>query len=76
MKRKETVWSYCVIDAEGEVHHDLTTGSSREEVITDISGNFGYELQYLYVHPLPSLMPEIQRGQWTGRIAPECRAIM
>lgn len=76
MCERENMWSYCVIDAEGELHHGVTPGRSLREVLTDIAGNFGDDCRYVYIHPLPNLMPEIRYGQWTGRAAPECCATM
>ncbi len=71
MRKEETVWSYCVIDAAGELNHGVTLGNSRPQVLEDIGGNFGDDCRYVYIHPLPGLIPEMQYGQWTGRVAPE-----
>lgn len=70
--RNTYVYQYLVIDAAGEVHEGLTTAESRRQMMEDISGNFG-ECQYVRVTPHPELVPEIQYGQFTGRVRPRGR---
>lgn len=73
--KRAFVYQYCAIDAQGEVHQGLTTAESRAQVIEDVGGNFG-DCIFLDVHPLPSLEPEIEWGQFTGRVRPRTQTRM
>jgi hypothetical protein len=73
--RRQYVYQYCVIDAQGEVHMGLTTAESRAQIIEDLGGNYG-ECRFMDVHPLPSLEPEIEYGQFTGRVRPRTQVKM
>lgn len=66
------VYQYLVIDAEGAVHEGLVTAESRRQIMEDIGGNFG-DCQYIHATPHPELVPEIQYGQFTGRVRPRGR---
>lgn len=62
------VYQYCVIDAQGELHHGLAVAESRRQLLEDVDGNYGDYCRYVGFHQLYGVVPEIENGQWTGRV--------